>query len=45
MDKIEEICHGVIYCVRLRLLERMQERDQGREPRRVGEANGELPKL
>jgi hypothetical protein len=45
MHKIEEICQGIIYCVRLRLLERTQDRDQGREPRRASKADGELPKL
>jgi hypothetical protein len=34
MQKIDEICQGVIYCVRLRVLQQMQDRDQGREPRR-----------
>jgi hypothetical protein len=45
MHKIEEICQGMIYCVRLRVLEWVQDRNQGREPRRAAEANGELLKL
>jgi hypothetical protein len=45
MHKIEEICQGVIYCVRLRVLQQMQDREQGREPRRAGEVNEGLPRL
>lgn len=37
MHKIEEICQGVIYCVRLRLLERLQDRESRDErTRRTG---------
>jgi hypothetical protein len=45
MHKIEEICQGVIYCLRLTLLARRESLDQGRMPRRPTEANGKAPTL
>lgn len=45
MHKIEEICQGVIYCLRLMLLARRESREQGHEPHRMTEANGKAPTL